>query len=162
METYPELVEVGGRVSFCLDNWQSITQDPWVLSVVKEGYQIEWVSKPCQMVPPFQPTFRPEMNALGDKEVQEMVLKGAIIEVSPTLGKYVSTIFLVTKKNGGMGPVINLKYLNHLVRYEHFQMEGLGSLFNSLVTNEFLTKLDLKDAYITLQVHLKDLKLPSL
>ena len=115
METYPELVEGGGRVSFCLDNWQGITQDPWVLSVVKEGYQIELVSKPCQMVPPFQPTFRPEMNALVDIEVQEMVLKGAIIEVSPTPGKYVSTIFLVTKKNGGMGPVINLKYLNHLV-----------------------------------------------
>ena len=169
MDTPPEFVsldlhdclppgEVGGRVSFCLDNWQVITQDPRVLSVVKEGYQIEWVSKPCQMVPPFQPTFSPEMNTLVDKEVQDMILKGAIIEVSPTQGQYVSTIFLVTKKDGGMRPVINLKYLNHLVRYEHFQMKGLGSLLNYFVNNEFLTKLDLKDTYFTLPVHLKDRK----
>ena len=77
-------------------------------------------------------------------------------------GQYVSTIFLVTKKDGGMRPVINLpesiKYLNHLVRNKHFQMEGLGSLLNYLVGNEFLTKLDLQDTYFTLPIHQKDLK----
>ena len=60
------------------------------------------------MVPPFQPTFSPEINALVDKEVQDMIVKGAIIEVSPTQGQYMSTIFLVTKTDGGMRPVINL------------------------------------------------------
>ena len=77
--------------------------------------------------------------------------QGAIIEVSPTPGQYLSTIFLVTKKYGGMRTVINLKY--HLVRYEHFQMQGLGSLLNSLVA-----KLDLKDAYFTLPIQQKDRK----
>ena len=169
MSTPPEFVSlglldcqapdsVGGRVSYSLDNWKVITQDPWVLSVVKEGYQIEWVSKPCQMVPPFQPTFSPEMNSLVDTEVQEMILKGAIMEVAPTPGQYVSTIFLVNKKDGGMRPVINLKHLNHLVRYEHFQMEGLGSLLNSLVVKDYLTKLYLKDAYFTLPIHQRDQK----
>ena len=57
------------------------------------------------------------------------------------------------QKDGGMRPVINLKILNHLVEYNHFQMEGLGSLLNSLVVNDFQTKMDLKDAYFTLQIH---------
>ena len=150
--------QVGGRVSWFVQNWEKIVQDPWVLSVVRTGYRIEWLSRPSQSAAPFQPTFSQDMNLLVDTEVQEMLLKGAIEEVVPVPGQYVSSIFLVSKKDGGSRPVINLKQLNHLVLYELFQMEGLGTLLNSVAAGEFLTKLDLKDAYFTLPIHQADRK----
>ena len=149
---------VGGRVTLFLKNWEKVTRDPWVLSVVKNGYQIEWVQKPVQLRPPVQPTFNRELNALVDLEVTEMLAKGAIVTAQPVPGQYISTLFLVEKKGGGSRPVINLKRLNHLVKYEHFQMEGLGTLINLVQEGEFLSKLDLKDAYFTVPMHLRDRK----
>ena len=148
--------QVGGRVSWYVQNCEKIVQDPWVLSVVRTGYRIEWLSRPSQSAATLQSTFSQDMNLLVDTEVQEMLLKGAIEEVVPVPGQYVSSIFSVSKKDGGSRPVINLKQLNHLVLYEHFQMEGLGTLLNSVAAGEFLTKLDLKDAYFTLPIHQAD------
>ena len=36
-----------------------------------------------------------------------------------------SSIFLVDKKDGGNGPVINLKNLNSFVDFQHFKKEGI-------------------------------------
>ena len=44
------------------------------------------------------------------------------------------------------------------MKYEHFQMEGLGTLLNSVMEGEFLTRLDLKDAYFSILVHAGDRK----
>ena len=79
-------------------NWKKVTRNPRVLSVVKNGYQIEWVQKPVQLRPPVQPTFNREWNALVDLEVTEMLTKGAIITAQPVQGQYISTLFLVEKK----------------------------------------------------------------
>ena len=38
--------KVGGQVSFFLGNWAKVTSDPWVLSVMRNGYQVEWLQKP--------------------------------------------------------------------------------------------------------------------
>ena len=41
---------------------------------------------------------------------------------------FVSTIFLVQKKDGGTRPIINLRELNQHLVYEHFKMEGIHLL----------------------------------
>ena len=107
---------VGGRVTSYLKNWEKVTRDSWVLSVVKNGYQIERVQKPVQLRPPVQPTFNRKLNAVVDLEVTEMLAKGAIITAQPVQRQYISTLFLVEKKGGGSRSVINLKKLNHLVK----------------------------------------------
>ena len=66
-----------------------------------------------------------------------------------TLGFY-SQLFAVPKKDGGWRPIINLKSLNAYLMTPHFKMEGIQSLKDTLVTGDFMVKLDLKDAYLSI------------
>ena len=53
--------------------------------------------------------------------------------------------------------MINLKSLNsYLVRTPHFKMETIQSLKDVLRQGDFMVKLDLKDAYLTVPVHQDD------
>ena len=38
--------QVRGRLKYLLKEWKLITQDKWVLSVLKEGYKLEFIQKP--------------------------------------------------------------------------------------------------------------------
>ena len=44
---------------------------------------------------------------------------------------FVSTLFLVPKKDGSQRPVINLKHLNAFVESPHFKMEGIQTFLAS-------------------------------
>ena len=90
-----------------------------------------------------------EEKILVDKEIIEMLKKGAIEEVSPIPDQYLSTIFLVSKKDSGHRPVLNLKNLNKHIPYVHFKMEGLFLVKELLQPGDYMCKLDLKDAYFS-------------
>ena len=62
-------------------------------------------------------------------------------------GEFLSNLFLVNKKNGGYGPVINLKFVNKVIPYRHLKMEGMHLIKDLLQENDFLIKIDLRDAY---------------
>ena len=113
-----------GKIRCFLKNWEVLTQDPQVLDVV-ESFSIPFMKEPLQSrIPPACP-LKPDEMKLVDKEVEEMIQKGAIQEVSPIPGQFVSSIFIVEKKDSGYRPVINLKKLNQYIPYQHFKMESL-------------------------------------
>ena len=64
-----------------------------------------------------------------------------------------SQIFLVEKKGEGQRPVINLKGLNHFIKTEHFKMEGLRLLPDLLQAQDWMIKMNLKDAYLQIPIH---------
>ena len=149
---------VGGRVRFFQKNWEIITQDPWVLSVVR--HQV-----PGRVGTDSADKRTSSTTFQQGAEMKAMLEKCAIQQVSDCPGQFISPLFLVDNKRGwgwgvgvvgwgwggGKRPVINLKRLNHLVQYKHFQMEGLGTLLKSLRQGESLSKLDMKDAYFQFQ-----------
>jgi len=57
-----------------------------------------------------------------------MLVKGAIQEVDPSPNQFLSSIFIIPKKDAGFRPIINLKRLNSYIPYEHFKMESLTLL----------------------------------
>ena len=79
--------------------------------------------------------------------------KGAITETTLSPQSFVSQIFLVEKKDGGQRPVINLKGLNRFVKTKHFKMEGLHLLPDLLQPQDWIVKMDLKDAYLQIPIH---------
>ena len=75
-----------------------------------------------------------------------------------TKEQFLSNIFIVKKKDGGNGPVNNLKELNQHIPFLHFKMESLQFLKTLLQKNEYMCKLDLKDAYLCVPLSQDDRK----
>ena len=63
-----------------------------------------------------------------------------------------SSVFAVPKKDGGRRPVINLKEVNQFLKYHHFKMEGTHLLRDLLQPNDWMGKIDLKDAYFVIPI----------
>ena len=70
----------------------------------------------------------------------------------PFPGFYIN-FFLVPKKLGGLRPVINLKSLNLFIKKEKFKMETIRSIQKALSPGDWVTSIDLKDAYFHIAVH---------
>jgi len=84
---------------------------------------------------------------LINAEVRELLKKGTIQEVNPSEQSFCSRLFLVPKKEGTYRPVINLSSLSQFVRNARFQMEILHCFKTSLRRGDYMTSIDLKDAY---------------
>lgn len=73
------------------------------------------------------------------------------IELVPKNQEYTgiySIFFTVPKKNGDWRSVLDLKFINSFIKLKHFHMESLKSITDALQPGEFLTSLDLTEAYL--------------
>ncbi len=144
-------VPLGGRLRFFQQNWSMITNDPYILEIV-QGYKLDLVETPFQLQTPKQLIFSKSQTDLLDNEIRELRAKNAVRVVQPTPGLFVSTLFAVPKKDGGTRPVINLKEVNQFLNYRHFKMEGIHLLRDLLQPQDWLGKIDLKDAYFVVPI----------
>ena len=60
--------------------------------------------------------------------------------------------FLVPKKDGGHRPITNLKKLNEFIPHHHFKMEGIHMLKDLLRQGDYMAKIELKDAYLSVTI----------
>ena len=143
-----------GRLNHSIPQWTMLTQDPWVLQTI-QGHHIEFMSPPVQHSWPGMPSLPPPQEKVLDQEMKELLAKKAIHQVqthTPSNRGFISSIFIVPQKDGRNHPVINLKPLNQFLIYEHFKMEGIHMLRDLLKQNDYLVKIDLKDAYLTVPI----------
>ena len=54
--------------------------------------------------------------------------------------------------------MINLRPLNQFLHYRHFKMEGIQVVKDILCHKDWLTRIDLKDAYFAIPIHSLDRK----
>ena len=93
-----------GQLSHFIANWRLVTKDRSVLNTVM-GDEIEFVSQPHQSKKPNPAYLNQTQQQLVSPEISELCLKRAMTELkTPLVGGFVSTLFLVPKKDGGQRP----------------------------------------------------------
>ncbi|CAG7723383.1 unnamed protein product, partial [Allacma fusca] len=138
------------RLKSYLGFWHSFTTDPWILDCV-QGYKLPFKQIPSpNLFPPPIPIPADKISQVN-LEVLKLLRKGAIEE---SLHPYfVSPIFVVPKKSGGLRPIINLKKLNKYIVINHFKLEKIQLVKDLLSQNMWMAKIDLEDAYFSISIH---------
>lgn len=151
-------VIVGARLCLFVDFWKSLSKDPWILSSVGVGVKIDFISPPFQTVAGRNMKMGEIQSEICDREVKNLLEKGAIEPIVSSTEGFISGLFVIPKRSGGFRPIVNLKSLNKFVKPEHFKMEGIDSLQELIRHNDFFVKIDLKDTYLTVPIHPEDKK----
>jgi hypothetical protein len=146
---------VGGRLQQFYINWTALKIDKWILQTIRHGLRIRFLSNPPlkNHPTPIIP-YNVQQKELLDEEIESLMKKGAI-EVTPnplTPGFY-SNMFVIPKKNGGRRPVFNLKKLNQFLHAPHFKMETIQEVTKLMKKNNYMTSIDLSDAFLHIPVH---------
>ena len=140
-------IPLGGRLKHFIKNWEKLTGDRSVLNVIR-GWEIPFSQTPSQKKSQV-PKQKGSQTGLIASEIQGMLEKGAIHQVSPCQNQILSHIFLREKKEGTYRPIINLKQVNQFIPYQKFKMETLKNIKSLLIKDDYMVKIDLKDAYFT-------------
>lgn len=146
---------IGARLSLFAEGWGKITQDRFVLRVVREGYRL-----PLRGLPPLRTSPREIQLPKGKvrraallTEIQALRQKGAVAPGDASIPGFYSHVFVVPKASGGWRPVIDLKALNTFVDAPHFRMHTVNSVLNTIRVGDWAFSIDLKDAYLHVPMH---------
>ena len=141
----PQLVK-GGLLQSQIQTWKEITNNKVILNTIENGYSLEFCRNPTNKV--FQNT---QTNSAEELEiiVQEY-LEREIIEESTEI--FISSPFYLLKQKEKVRPILDLRYLNNYLKYNHFQMESLKTAATIMEKEIYFTKIDLKDAYHSISI----------
>jgi hypothetical protein len=119
------------------------------------GYRIPFIRTPpsAEVGKDFVRSHSAHEIALMKKEINNLLLKGAIRTANRAADQFVSPIFLVPKPNGGQRFILNLKKLNEFIKLSHFKMEDYRSVKRILRKGNFMASIDLRDAYFLIPIH---------
>ena len=132
-------IQVGGRLAHFAQNWQKVTNNKLVLSLVKTGYRIPFIERPPLSVDPifFQQSLSPQL----EEEVASLLQKGAMEEIHPVSPGFYSRIYLVPKKNGNVRLIIDLSTLLEHRHYIMYLITSLGLIINYQKSNLIPTQI---------------------
>ena len=88
----------GGRIRKFSCHWQQITNDPEVLDMVS-GTHIDFQSIPVQTRPKISSKFSPQECTTIQNEISNLLSKSVITETHHDPGKFISPIFVRSKKD---------------------------------------------------------------
>lgn len=153
-------IPVGERFRAFAPAWLSLTDDPWVRRVVQEGLALA-LTGPVPCMRRVRTTIHPAIVRSSPAQMQSMsdkILAWKQARVISPLGpasalplshwpQVICPIFPVPKKNNEVRPVFDARALNNFLVKEHFQMESIADLPHLLRQNDWMVKVDIKDAF---------------
>ena len=110
-------------------NWKIVTRNPKILQLVS-SLELKFSKLPSQNSLSRQVKMNQVESTLGEKKV-------AIQCTLPQKWKFISNLFLVSKKDGDHRPVINLNSLNIFLSCHHLKIERLNVVKCLLQQNDY-------------------------
>lgn len=147
---------VGGRLQGHATRWKEL--DQWAGKLVEEGLRLGVTGEPTARPREFSGSS--EHERIVERTHREFVEKGAVEPVPAGehgAGAY-ALLFPVPKKGGKWRGVLDLRQLNESIKKDHFKMEGLHTVKETLRPGDWMTSLDIQDAYLHIPVHPEDRK----
>ncbi|CAG2220300.1 unnamed protein product [Mytilus edulis] len=130
---------VAGKISNCLPVWKNITSDINLLSIVSQGYHLEFETEPCNKCSRKEIKFNDTEQLIIDDLLSNLLNKSVIEFTNHQFGEVVSHIFIRPKPDGSHRLILNLSNLNEHLEYKHFKMETFKSAVE-LYNNELKTE----------------------
>lgn len=128
---------------------------PWLINLIQHGYCVPLVSS----LPLVSPTLHHQLNHpqseinVIDNEAQTLLQKQAIGAASLGSAGFHSQLFIIPKKYGDLRPVLNLRHLNSYLPQQRFKIEIISTITRLLQPYDFLTSIDLQDAFHHILIH---------
>ncbi|KAK7877982.1 hypothetical protein WMY93_031362 [Mugilogobius chulae] len=132
-----------------------LLSEPWLGRTLRRDYALQFARKP----PPFRGISIVQWANPGETEalrveVSSLLHRGAVAAVSAEdahRGLY-SPYFLVPKKSGGARPILDLRLLNEHIVTRSFCMLTTKQLLECVRPGDWMTSIDLTDAYFHVPV----------
>ena len=136
------------------NNWEKLTSDKLILSIIKAGIAIDFHTLPrCPCAHPIC-HLNPTQQEAITSEIQHLLSLGVISETSYTPDRYISSVFTTEQRDHSLRMILNLKKLNEFVNYVHFKMESLNDVLCLIQPGVWMGSVDLQDAYYSVQVQM--------
>lgn len=142
--------------------WKERRLSRWNISIARSGLSLPLTSSRLPSCPPLPGRFfTQQQQLLIDNEVKDLLEEKAIVPVPhPHRGKgFYSPIFTVPKKDGEQRPVLDCRRLNEHLRKRSFRMESLSTAVQLLQPEDWMIKVDLRKAYLTIPIARKHQRL---
>ena len=153
------LAFIAGQVANHLPHWESITQDPVILSAIILQYNIEFEEKPpLQTLLPKNIIFSSSDREVINNEIVKLLHKRVIEKTNHTPDSYLSNVFVCPKKDGTHRMILNLKSLNNFIAYHHFKMDTFQTAVKLIRPGCSMASVDLRDAYYSIHIAIEDRK----
>ena len=139
---------VRGILRYHLPAWHQITDNAWVLQCI-QGYHLEFGDTlPHNNPPPPQATYALTEASTNPGSGYRVYSKRTQLKALQDERDISILCSQSPKKDGSWRPIINLKCLSTYLEVPHFKMDGISTLKDVLQKNDFMGKIDLKDAYL--------------
>ena len=138
-----------------LQRWKACKPSAWILRILTHGYRLQFARRPPLTHSAVFTHAQGQSLATLKVEIQTLLQKGAIQEVN--LGKnpagFYSKYFLVTKKGGGLRPILDLRGLNGFLKRLSFKMLTTTTLLRRIRRGAWFCTVDLRDAFFHVSIY---------
>jgi len=138
-------VFVKGRLRKNIHFWESIGASNWVLSVIRTGYKIPFISTPEVSYSNNNRSAIEEREFVSDS-IKLLIENGSVEEVSE-IPHVVNPLSVAKRPSGKLRLILDLRYVNRHIFKEKIKFEDWTCFESYINLKGFLYKFDLKQGY---------------